>query len=110
MKFSPTDILGNSCRRLDSSRTPYRLPVYQLLSVIFGIISWLFLPATVFVVIFCMIEMGKPDFESQIYNMKREFVTISDYNTMDIWDFNEKYGFLWDFTVKKDDIKKENHS
>ena len=39
---------------------------------------------------------------------REEFATklISDYNTMDIWDFNEKYGDLWDFTLKKDDITK----
>ena len=28
------------------------------------------------------------------------------YNTMDIWDFNEKYGELWDFTIKNQDIIK----
>uniref|UniRef100_A0A1D1ZHS7 Cytochrome P450 6l1 n=1 Tax=Anthurium amnicola TaxID=1678845 RepID=A0A1D1ZHS7_9ARAE len=91
-----------------------------------GLMSWLFLPAmaaglayhvpgeylyigaAVFVVIFCGIEMGKPDephnFEPQIYNMERESrdKLIADYNTMDIWDFNEKYGDLWDFTVKRD--------
>ncbi|XP_078429838.1 NAD(P)H dehydrogenase 18 [Wolffia australiana] len=91
-----------------------------------GLISWLFLPAVaagfaynipgeyvfigagVFVVIFCAIEMGKPDkahnFEPQIYNMDRSSrdKLISEYNTMDIWDFNEKYGDLWDFTLKKD--------
>jgi len=32
---------------------------------------------------------------------------ISAYNTMDIWDFNEKYGELWDFTVKHEDIIKD---
>ncbi|KAK1314579.1 hypothetical protein QJS10_CPA06g01839 [Acorus calamus] len=93
-----------------------------------GLISWLFLPAVaaglaynvpgeylyigaaIFVVIFCGIEMGKPDkphnFEPQIYNMERgaRDKLIADYNTMDIWDFNEKYGDLWDFTVTKDDI------
>ncbi|KAF8401788.1 hypothetical protein HHK36_012734 [Tetracentron sinense] len=93
-----------------------------------GIISWLFPPAVaagifyhvpgeylyigaaVFVVIFCMIEMGKPDkphnFEPQIYNMERgaRDKLMADYNTMDIWDFNEKYGELWDFTVEMDDI------
>lgn len=95
-----------------------------------GLISWLFLPAVaaglyfhapgeylfigagLFTVIFCIIEMDKPDqphnFEPQIYNMERgaRDKLISDYNTMDIWDFNEKYGDLWDFTVKKDDITK----
>lgn len=93
-----------------------------------GFISWLFLPAigagmyfnvpaeylfigaAVFTVVFCGIEMNKPsephNFEPQIYNMERgaRDKLISDYNTMDIWDFNEKYGDLWDFTVKKDDI------
>lgn len=59
-------------------------------------------------VIFCGIEMGKPDkphnFEPEIYNMERSArdKLIADYNTMDIWDFNEKYGHLWDFTVKRD--------
>ncbi|XP_042480568.1 photosynthetic NDH subunit of subcomplex B 5, chloroplastic-like [Macadamia integrifolia] len=74
--------------------------------------DYLFIGAAVFVVIFCMIEMGKPDkphnFEPQIYNMERgaRDKLIADYNTMDIWDFNEKYGDLWDFTVKKDNIEK----
>ncbi|XP_031382176.1 photosynthetic NDH subunit of subcomplex B 5, chloroplastic [Punica granatum] len=95
-----------------------------------GIISWLFLPAVavamyfnapteylyigaaLFTVVFCIIEMDKPDkphnFEPQIYNMEpgARDKLIADYNTMDIWDFNEKYGDLWDFTVKKDDITK----
>ncbi|KAL0388498.1 UNVERIFIED_CONTAM: Photosynthetic NDH subunit of subcomplex B 5, chloroplastic [Sesamum radiatum] len=95
-----------------------------------GLISWLFLPAiaagmyfnvpgeylyigaAVFTVVFCIIEMDKPsephNFEPQIYNMERgaRDKLMSDYNTMDIWDFNEKYGDLWDFTVKKDDIMK----
>ncbi|CAL0328082.1 unnamed protein product [Lupinus luteus] len=93
-----------------------------------GIISWLFPPAIaagvffhvpgeylyigagIFTIIFCIIEMDKPDkphhFEPQIYNMERgaRDKLINDYNTMDIWDFNEKYGDLWDFTIKKDDI------
>ncbi|XP_077245425.1 NAD(P)H dehydrogenase 18 [Tasmannia lanceolata] len=95
-----------------------------------GYMSWLFLPAVVaglayhvpgeylyiaaavFVVIFCGIEMGKPDkphnFEPQIYNMERgaRDKLIADYNSMDIWDFNEKYGELWDFTVNNEDIVK----
>ncbi|PWA81210.1 hypothetical protein CTI12_AA187160 [Artemisia annua] len=95
-----------------------------------GLISWLFLPsvalgmylnvpgeylyigAAIFIVIFCIIEMDKPseayNFEPQIYNMERgaRDKLISDYNTMDIWDFNEKYGELWDFTVTNDDIVK----
>ncbi|CAK9168520.1 unnamed protein product [Ilex paraguariensis] len=95
-----------------------------------GIISWLFLPAiaigmyfnvpgeylyigaAVYAAIFCIIEMDKPsephNFEPEIYNMERgaRDKLISDYNTMDIWDFNEKYGDLWDFTVKQDDIIK----
>ncbi|MCL7049408.1 hypothetical protein MKW94_027426 [Papaver nudicaule] len=95
-----------------------------------GLISWLFLPAVtaglvfnvpgeylyigaaIFVVIFCIIEMDKPDkphnFEPQIYNMERgaRDKLIADYNTMDIWDFNEKYGELWDFTVNNEDIVK----
>ncbi|KAL1370197.1 hypothetical protein HN51_000491 [Arachis hypogaea] len=93
-----------------------------------GLISWLFPPAIaagfffnvpgeylyigagIFTIIFCIIEMDKPDkphhFEPQIYNMERgaRDKLINDYNTMDIWDFNEKYGDLWDFTIKKDDI------
>ncbi|GLT99490.1 hypothetical protein SLE2022_169270 [Rubroshorea leprosula] len=99
-----------------------------------GFISWLFLPAVaaamyfnvpgeylfigaaVFTVIFCVIEMDKPDkphnFEPQIYNMERgaRDKLINDYNTMSIWDFNEKYGDLWDFTVKMDDIMKRSHA
>ncbi|XP_009338949.2 photosynthetic NDH subunit of subcomplex B 5, chloroplastic [Pyrus x bretschneideri] len=97
-----------------------------------GLISWLFLPAIaagmyfnapgeylyigagLFTIVFCIIEMDKPDkphnFEPQIYNMERgaRDKLIADYNTMDIWDFNEKYGDLWDFTVtvKKEDIMK----
>ncbi|KAF9618663.1 hypothetical protein IFM89_002358 [Coptis chinensis] len=95
-----------------------------------GIISWLFLPAVVaglkydvpgeylyigaalFVVVFCIIEMGKPDkphnFEPQIYNMERgaRDKLIADYNSMDIWDFNEKYGELWDFTIEREGLEK----
>ncbi|KAL3626356.1 Photosynthetic NDH subunit of subcomplex B 5, chloroplastic [Castilleja foliolosa] len=95
-----------------------------------GFISWLFLPAVaaglyfnapgeylyigaaIFTVVFCVIEMNKPsephNFEPQIYNMERgaRDKLISDYNTMDIWDFNEKYGDLWDFTVERGDIAK----
>lgn len=74
--------------------------------------EYLYIGAAIFVVIFCAIEMGKPDkphnFEPQIYNMDRAArdKLIADYNSMDIWDFNEKYGELWDFTVKRDDIVK----
>ncbi|XP_019191245.1 PREDICTED: photosynthetic NDH subunit of subcomplex B 5, chloroplastic [Ipomoea nil] len=97
-----------------------------------GFIAWMFLPAIaagmyfnvpgeylyigagVFTIIFCIIEMDKPseahNFEPQIYSMERgaREKLISDYNTMDIWDFNEKYGDLWDFTVTTtaDDIMK----
>ncbi|XP_010556882.1 PREDICTED: photosynthetic NDH subunit of subcomplex B 5, chloroplastic [Tarenaya hassleriana] len=95
-----------------------------------GFISWMFLPAIaagmyfnvpgeylfigagLFTVVFCIIEMDKPDkphnFEPQIYNMERgaRDKLINDYNSMSIWDFNEKYGDLWDFTIKKDDIAK----
>lgn len=91
-----------------------------------GLISWLFPPAiiagmyfhapgeylyigaAIFTVVFGIIEMNKPsepyNFEPQIYNMERgaRDKLIADYNTMDLWDFNEKYGDLWDFTVKKD--------
>ncbi|XP_062168510.1 photosynthetic NDH subunit of subcomplex B 5, chloroplastic [Alnus glutinosa] len=95
-----------------------------------GFISWLFLPAIaagmffqvpmvylfigagLFTIVFTIIELDKPDqphnFEPQIYNMERgaRDKLIADYNTMSIWDFNEKYGDLWDFTVIKDDITK----
>lgn len=73
----------------------------------------MYIGAAIFVAIFCGIEMGKPDkphnFEPQIYNMERgaRDKLIADYNTMDIWDFNEKYGELWDFTVKNEEIIKE---
>ncbi|CAH2046573.1 unnamed protein product [Thlaspi arvense] len=93
-----------------------------------GLISWIFLPAiaagmyfdapgeylfigaALFTVVFCIIEMDKPDmphnFEPQIYKLERgaRDKLISDYNTMSIWDFNDKYGDVWDFTVEKDDI------
>uniref|UniRef100_A0A0F7GZ06 NAD(P)H dehydrogenase 18 n=1 Tax=Cypripedium formosanum TaxID=53042 RepID=A0A0F7GZ06_9ASPA len=96
-----------------------------------AVISWLFLPAifggmafhvpgeylyigaAVFTVVFCIIEMAKPDkphnFEPEIYNMDREArdKLIKVYNTMDVWDFNEKYGELWDFTLPHDDIIKQ---
>lgn len=74
--------------------------------------EYLYIGAAVFTVVFCIIEMDKPsephNFEPQIYNMERgaRDKLISDYNTMDIWDFNEKYGDLWDFTVKNDNITK----
>ncbi|KAI3804256.1 hypothetical protein L1987_25671 [Smallanthus sonchifolius] len=74
--------------------------------------EYLYIGAAIFTVIFCIIEMDKPseayNFEPQIYKMERgaRDKLISDYNTIDIWDFNEKYGDLWDFTVTKDDIMK----
>ncbi|KAK7243158.1 hypothetical protein RIF29_37946 [Crotalaria pallida] len=74
--------------------------------------EYLYIGTAIFTIIFCIIEMDKPDqphnFEPQIYNMERgsRDKMINDYNTMDIWDFNEKYGDLWDFTIKKDDITK----
>lgn len=58
--------------------------------------------------------MNKPsephNFEPQIYNMERgaRDKLISDYNTMDIWDFNEKYWEVLDFTLKKNDITKRS--
>ncbi|KAH0450665.1 hypothetical protein IEQ34_021357 [Dendrobium chrysotoxum] len=96
-----------------------------------GLISWLFLPAVfagmafhvpgeylyiaaaIFTIVFCAIEINKPDqphnFEPEIYNMDREArdKLIKAYNTMDVWDFNEKYGELWDFTLPHDDIVKQ---
>ncbi|KFK31685.1 hypothetical protein AALP_AA6G145900 [Arabis alpina] len=93
-----------------------------------GLISWLFLPAIaagmyfdapgeylflgagLFTIVFCIIEMDKPDqphnFEPQIYKLERgaRDKLISDYNSMNIWEFNDKYGDIWDFTVEKDDI------
>ncbi|XP_006645279.1 photosynthetic NDH subunit of subcomplex B 5, chloroplastic [Oryza brachyantha] len=75
--------------------------------------EYLYIGAAVFVVVFCIIEMDKPDkphnFEPEIYMMERSArdKLIADYNTMDIWDFNEKYGELWDFTVdRRDEIVK----
>lgn len=73
---------------------------------------YLFIGTGLFMTIFTIIEMDKPDkphnFEPQIYNMDRgaRDKLIADYNTMSIWDFNEKYEDLWDFTVKKDNITK----
>lgn len=60
--------------------------------------EYLYIGAAVFIVVFCVIEMGKPDkphnFEPEIYMMERSArdKLIADYNSMDIWDFNEKYG------------------
>ncbi|KAK7340995.1 hypothetical protein VNO80_23919 [Phaseolus coccineus] len=95
-----------------------------------GLMSWLFPPAIalgvyfnvpgeylyigagIFIIVFCIIEMDKPDkphhFEPHIYNMERgaRDKLINDYNTMNIWEFNEKYGDLWDTTIQKDDITK----
>uniref|UniRef100_A0A0E0JT61 Uncharacterized protein n=1 Tax=Oryza punctata TaxID=4537 RepID=A0A0E0JT61_ORYPU len=77
--------------------------------------EYLYIGAAVFVVVFCIIEMDKPDkphnFEPEIYMMERSArdKLIADYNTMDIWDFNEKYGELWDFTVdRRDEIVKSS--
>ncbi|XP_006281002.2 photosynthetic NDH subunit of subcomplex B 5, chloroplastic [Capsella rubella] len=72
--------------------------------------EYLFIGAALFTVVFCIIEMDKPDqphnFEPQIYKLERgaRDKLISDYNSMSIWDFNDKYGDVWDFTVEKDDI------
>ncbi|KAL6840446.1 hypothetical protein ACP4OV_030256 [Aristida adscensionis] len=75
--------------------------------------EYLYIGAAVFIIVFCIFEMRKPDkphnFEPEIYMMERSArdKLITDYNTMDIWDFNEKYGELWDFTVNpRDDIVK----
>jgi hypothetical protein len=40
---------------------------------------------------------------NEIYMMERSAHDkhIEDYNSMDIWDFNKKYGELWDFTVNR---------
>lgn len=72
--------------------------------------EYMFIGAALFTVVFCIIEMDKPDkphnFEPQIYKLERgaRDKLISDYNSMSIWDFNDKYGDVWDFTVEKDDI------
>lgn len=72
--------------------------------------EYLYIGAAIFIVVFCVIEMDKPDkphnFEPEIYMMERSKrdKLIADYNSMDIWDFNEKYGELWDFTVNRDDL------
>ncbi|KAF8762463.1 hypothetical protein HU200_009428 [Digitaria exilis] len=73
--------------------------------------EYLYIGAAIWIVVFCVIEMGKPDkphnFEPEIYLMERSArdKLIADYNSMDIWDFNEKYGELWDFTVNtREDI------
>ncbi|KAL6616651.1 hypothetical protein ACP70R_038921 [Stipagrostis hirtigluma subsp. patula] len=75
--------------------------------------EYLYIGAAVFIVVFCIIEMRKPDkphnFEPEIYMMERSArdKLIADYNSMDIWDFNEKYGELWDFTVNpREDLVK----
>ena len=74
--------------------------------------EYMFIGAAIFVVVFCAIEMEKPDkphnFEPHIYNMERgaRDKMIAEYNSMDIWDFNEKYGDLWDFTLDKKEIIK----
>lgn len=75
--------------------------------------EYLYIGAAIWIVVFCVIEMRKPDkphnFEPEIYLMERSArdKLIADYNSMDIWDFNEKYGELWDFTVNtRDDIVK----
>ena len=72
----------------------------------------MYIGAALFIIVFCIIGMDKSDkphnFEPQIYNMERGALDklIADYNIMDIWDFNEKYGDLWDFALKRDDILK----
>lgn len=69
-----------------------------------------FTGAYLFMFIFSVIEMDKLDkphnFEPQIYNTERgaRDRLIYDYNTMSIRDFNEKYGGLWDFTMKREDM------
>jgi hypothetical protein len=83
-----------------------------ILSLLVFQMVYLFIGAGLFTTIFTIIELDKPDqphnFEPQIYNMERgaRDKLIADYNTMSIWDFNEKYGDLWDFTVVKNDITK----
>lgn len=53
-----------------------------------------------------MDKPAKPhNFEPEIYNMERgaRDKLINAYNTMNKWEFNEKYGHLWDFTQKMDE-------
>ena len=62
--------------------------------------EYLYIGAAAFVIVFCAIEMTKPDkphnLEPEIYNMERgaRDKLIADYNSMDIWDVNEKYGYI----------------
>lgn len=77
--------------------------------------EYLYIGAGLWIIVFCIIEMQKPDkphnFEPEIYMMERTArdKLIADYNSMDIWDFNEKYGELWDFTVNtREDIVKSS--
>lgn len=69
----------------------------------------MFIGAALFVTIFTIIQMDKPakphNFEPEIYNMERgaRDKLINAYNTMNKWEFNEKYGHLWDFTQKMDE-------
>ncbi|KAJ8768466.1 hypothetical protein K2173_021619 [Erythroxylum novogranatense] len=73
--------------------------------------EYLYIGAAIFATLYTIIEMDKPDephnFEPQIYNMERgaRDKLISDYNSMSIWEFNKKYGELWDFTIKRDNLK-----
>lgn len=72
----------------------------------------MFIGAAVFATVFTIIQLDKPaeahHFEPEIYNMERgaRDKLINDYNTMNKWEFNEKYGHLWDFTLKDQQIPK----
>lgn len=80
----------------------WSFPPAVILGMAFGVPGeYLYIGAALFIIVFCIIEMDKPDkphnFEPEIYMMERSKrdKLIADYNSMDIWDFNEKYGELW---------------
>ncbi|KAF0935913.1 hypothetical protein E2562_036664 [Oryza meyeriana var. granulata] len=105
---------SSSRRRRSVVLISWLFPPTIILGMAFNVPGeYLYIGEAVFVVVFYIIEMDKPDkphnFEPEIYMMERSArdKLIADYNTMDIWDFNEKYGELWDFTVdRRDEIVK----